>query len=125
MFKVTFVIDDKKLGDAKRALALVGAMEVFDVPMLNAKAGPGGIRPRHGSAAEAFVDEMHRRKMDQVTPLVAREICTAIGFRDTSYSHIIAGAVERGLLHKGEKNGNGYIYVITKRLPAPKPKGGK
>lgn len=125
MFKVSFAVDDKKLGDVYRDLAKIGVIDLTSVYMINAQVVGGELKPKHGSAGEAFVAEVNKRKLDQVNPRMAREIVAAIGFKPTSYFHILESAIEQGLMHRGPKDGTGYLYVVTRRLPAPPKKGGK
>lgn len=125
MFKVSFIVDPKKLGETFLALAKIGVLDLQHTPLINAKVIRGVATARHGNAGEALVAEMQKRKLDQVDPPMIRELVAAIGFKPNSYSHILSSAMEAGLIHRGEKRGMGYLYIITKRLPAPTRKGGK
>lgn len=125
MFKVSFMIDDRKHGDVYRELTKIGVYDLTSAYLINAVRAKGEVVPRSRSAAEAFVAEMNRRKIDQVNASGARDVCKAIGLAPTAYFYVLARAMEAGLLHKGEKHGLGWMYVITKRLPAPQKKGAK
>jgi hypothetical protein len=110
MFRISFFVDDKNLGEAfKRLAGIARNLEHQYVPNLEAKPN-GKTHVAAGDSQELFVKEMHKRKLVQVNADKAREICTSMGFSPTSYSYMLQGLVKNGFL---KKSGSPQKYVYT------------
>lgn len=114
MFKIDFLVDDKHL-----ASVLVGlsgkARDLHVVPVTNAEPAPNGqVKAKHdGLAFEQFVAEIRKRKLASFVASDVKAIAKHLGYAETSYFHLIGGALEAKLIHKQSKAGNGFRYALT------------
>lgn len=82
------------------------------VPVVNAVAKKGTVRPRYGSMIEGFLAEWKSRKLDKITATEAREMAKATGLSPASYSHILNNAIKGGHVVKAGKTKFGYFYAL-------------
>lgn len=100
MFRISFFVDDKNLGEAfKRLSGIAKNLEHVYVPNLESKSN-GRMHMAAGDSQELFVNEMKKRKLTSVNAASAREIVKAMGFSPTSYSYMLQGLVKTGALKK-------------------------
>lgn len=100
MFKITFYVDDKNLGEAfKRLSGVARNVEHAYVPNVESKPN-GKLRTTAGSTGELFIKEMHKHKLTEVNAFAARKIIEGLGFARSSYSYVLKGLVKDGLLKK-------------------------
>lgn len=102
MFRVSFFCDDRKLGDALRALAglIQGSPEVL--PVVNADVSKSGklTAKTNGTAAALFMDYLGRRKIKEVNAKVAQEFLKGIGRAPSSATYVLKEAIKLGGLKK-------------------------
>jgi hypothetical protein len=102
MFRVSFFVDDRKLGDSLRALAgmIQGSPEVQ--PVVNAEVGKNGklAAKTSGTAAALFMDYLGRRKLKEVNAGVAQEFLKGIGRAPGSATYVIKKVIKLGGLKK-------------------------
>jgi hypothetical protein len=113
MFKVSFFVDDKNLGEAfKRLTGVALNIEHAFVPNVEGRKN-GKLRVSASDSTELLVNEMKKRKLTELTAGPAREIMVAMGMSPTSYSHILNQAVERGAMTKHKKpKGHAKVYRL-------------
>ena len=83
------------------------------------------LQPIRKSAAQQLVDAMHEARIIEIDTKEARNLVERLGYKRSSYSHIINMAIIAGLLRKGERNGNGWKYVVTGGGSSPQAAPGK
>ena len=71
------------------------------------------LQPIKKSAGEQLVDAMHEARIIEIDTKQARDLVERLGYKRASYSHIINSAMIAGLLRKGNRDGNGWKYVVT------------
>ena len=94
MFRVSFFVDDKGLGEAlKRLTGIARNVEHAYVP--NVEPRPNGkLRLSAQDSSEMLVKEMHKRKLTEVMAVTAREIVVDMGMSPT-LSHVLNTAVRK------------------------------
>ena len=105
MFQVKFFVEDKLLGEVlKRLAGIARGVEHAYVPNLEPERGSKAnghapkVRVASADSQEMFVKELRKRKLVDFDAKQAREITTAMGFSSTSYSYMLKGLIESGLL---------------------------
>lgn len=84
-----------------------------DAPVKSKKPLQPGEPIKRKTSGELLVDEMRRQRMVEVSVDQIRTLCGNIGFSATSYHHLVANAIKGGHLRKGDRDGNGFKYVVT------------
>ena len=77
------------------------------------------LQPTRKSAGEQLVDAMREARIVEIDVNGARDLIVGLGFKKTSYSHVLHSAVLAGLLRRGARDGNGWKYVVTGGAPPP------
>ena len=121
MFRISFFVDDKNLGEAFKRLAGV-AKNVEHVYVPNVESKPtieskpnGKLHMSADDAADMFVKAMRKRRWAEVDAERAREIVGEMGFSPTSYSYLLQKIVAAGLMTKKKKlagKGSAMTYVL-------------
>ena len=113
MFRVTFYVDKRGLGEAlARLTGLARNVEHSYVPNLEDKPD-GKLREIAGSRIELIQKELHKQKLTQISGSEARVLIEKLGLNPTSYSHFLQEMVRHGMLKKGKRDGNGMSYIVT------------
>jgi hypothetical protein len=100
MFRITFFVDDKNLGETFKRLAGVARnIEHVYVPNLESKPN-GKMYTAAENSQQMFVAEMHKRKLTQLNASMAREITASMGFSPTSYTYMLKGLIKAGVLKR-------------------------
>ena len=100
MFRISFFVDDKNLGEAfKRLVGIARDIEHAYVPNVEAKPN-GKLHTSSADSQEAFIQEMRKRKLTEVNAASARDIVTSLGFSAASYSYMLQGLIKSGVLKK-------------------------
>jgi hypothetical protein len=119
MFRVTFFVDDKKLGECLHGLAGLAQGTPEVVPVVNAVAGANGSGPRamtdSGKLVDMFADWLRKTKRKELRASDAREFMKSIGMSEASYTYMLGKARDQGLL---KKTGTGTTAVVWKVVPA-------
>ena len=71
------------------------------------------LQPTKKSAGEQLVDAMREARMVEINVDQARNLVERLGYKKTSYHHILSSAIVAGLLRRGGRDGNGWKYVVT------------
>ena len=120
MFRVSFYVEDRFLGEAlKRLAGLARNLEHAYVPNLEPERGSRAnghvpkVKMSGADSLDMLVKELRKRKVGDFKPKLAQEIVGDMGFSPTSYNHFLGGALKAGLLGK-KKNpeGNGIVYYL-------------
>jgi DNA-binding XRE family transcriptional regulator len=86
---------------------------------LQPKRGPqpvkskNALQPTKKSAGERLVDAMREARMVEIDTSGARDLVERLGYKKASYSHILTSAMNAGLLRRGDRDGNGWKYMVT------------
>jgi hypothetical protein len=100
MFKVSFYVEDKSLGEAlKRLSGIARNVEHAYVPNLEPKPN-GKIHVAASDSIEMFVKEMRKRKLTEINAGKARELCVAMGFSPTSYNYMLKRMLAGGIMKR-------------------------
>jgi hypothetical protein len=100
MFRISFFVDDKNLGEAFKRLAGI-ARNIEHQYVVNLEPKPNGkVHTSSADSQEAFLNEMRKRKLTSVNASEARDIVTSLGFSPSSYSYMLQGLIKSGVLKK-------------------------
>ena len=113
MFRISVLVDDKHVVDILRAVAgrCRGQPEVVPINMPVAGAAKGSNREE---TLHMFVAALKKTGKKEFLSAEIKQAVQSLGWSSTAYSHYINGAVEYGLLKKGKKQGNGYLWHLVK-----------
>jgi hypothetical protein len=101
MFRIEMFCDDKNLPRVLHQLAglVLGTPKIN--PVANAGAKAGEVKSRtNGDLLALFSAHLKQRKLTAVMAADVREFARANGYREGSYSHILAKAIAAKLLRK-------------------------
>jgi hypothetical protein len=100
LFRVQFLVDDKNVAKARRALIGI-ARDYHDEPVVNAAPhGKNGVRAvTNGSATEMLAAYLKKNKLKEVTPQDMAAFQLSIG-RSKNYSHLLRVAIKARLLRR-------------------------
>lgn len=115
MFRITCMVDDKKLPHAIRALAACGAYDVTPQPVENAKKTRGGVVAvtQTGTAADQFLAYCAKEKTRRFTQAIVREWLRTLGKSDIS-SYVIGQLKKRKAIVRVGDAGNKAQYEVKK-----------
>lgn len=71
------------------------------------------LQPVKKLAGEQLVDAMREAGMVEIDVNGARDLVERLGFKRSSYRHLVRSAIDAELLRRGDKSGNGFKYVVT------------
>jgi hypothetical protein len=114
MFRVQFYVDDRKLGDALRALAglIQGSPEVM--PVVNADVVGGKLTARtNGNSNTMFMEYIAKHKLKEVNCAVAQNFLKGLGRPVGSASYVLKQAQKiGGLKKKPGTKGTSTVYLV-------------
>jgi hypothetical protein len=114
MFRVSFFVDDARLGEAfKRLAGIARNVEHVYVPNVEAKTTRANGNIKTSDAVEMFSKELHKRNITTITGPEFRDVVEKMGFNKTSYSHFLQKLVTAGVLKKGKMEQNSMRYTLT------------
>jgi hypothetical protein len=124
MFRIVAYCEDRKLGDAMRALAGVCITVETPVPVVNAESKGGKISAQsNGNLVHMFIDHLHKAKLPTITPAEAQAWLLQNGKSKLSSSYVLKNAVSRGVLApKGKGSARSYKVVQPRSKPTAKRK---
>lgn len=116
MFRVTFYVDTRRLGEALEALQGLARGMPEVVPVANAEAKNGALKARtNGAASDMLVDWIRKQHLKEVRPVDAQKFLRSIGRSPQSASYTLNEVISK---HKAlRKTGKGIKTVYTV-LPA-------
>jgi hypothetical protein len=142
MFRITFTCEDRNLATLMHGLAgqvydlqvvpVAGSNPVIGNSPVNKPRGgqPGTRTPQlqrddiiaAGGAAHMLVKIMRQHKLDTINAKTTKDLCRQMGLSTTSYSHLLATAVQQGLIRKAGKDpdGLGFLWKLTDNKGADK-----
>ena len=104
MFRVSFFVDDRKLGPALHALVGIAHGQPEVAPVVNAKLnGHTVVAKSHGSTMNRFAEELQALKGTVIKASNVRELMKPLGLTDKSYSYVLKKALEAKLLKRSGK----------------------
>jgi hypothetical protein len=119
MFRITFFVEDKLLGEAFKRLAGVARnVEHAYVPNVE-PAGPtkaNGTRLSAADTAQLIVNQLRKHKAETFQGPFMKQVLSELGMPSSSYSHRISTMVEAGLLKKGKPVVDGRAKTMTYHL---------
>jgi hypothetical protein len=113
MFRLEIFVHKKHLADVFERLT--GIAEVHScavVPNLDAKPN-GRIYQTAATTIELLTNELHRRKLTQVTGSEFKAMVTDLKLNPVSYSHYVHSLLQAGVLKKHKKVKNAMQYIVT------------
>lgn len=125
MFKLEDVyVEDKKVGEALRALIGIVIGVPKAIPVINAEVQQGKITQKtNGKLVTMFAHHLHSSKIDTMRPADVREWLKQQGMSVTSASYLVKIAERSGIIRRSGKSSQ-TTYHVVKLLPKP-VKGGK
>jgi hypothetical protein len=92
MFKVTFMVDDRKLGNSLRALAGLAAEQPQAQPVVNATVKNGKVRQttEGTNLPEMIMQHITKNNLQKISSKEAKVIVTELGYSPTSYAGALA-----------------------------------
>jgi len=127
MFRVTFFVDDKKLGESLLGLQGIARGRPEVEPVANAKVGRNGgliAATSKGTSVDLFLNHVHSLGVTEVTPKMASEFLKSLGRSPANSSTILKSLVRQKIVTKSGKGGRG--NKMTYRIIAsPTPTGDK
>jgi hypothetical protein len=118
MFRIECFCDDKRLAEILNALN-GKAYQVSAVPVANVKKAGGTLRQANGSAVEALMAGIQKRKLKDVGATDMKAIMVEAGFAEGGYSNALAQARSFGLLKAIPAENNKYVRY---KIMPPKAK---
>ena len=101
MFRVTFFCEDKRLGNALRALAGLAHGNPEVLPVVNVEANGKQLKARtNGKARDQLVDWMKQKHLTEVQCAHAKEFLRTAGMSENSATYVLKDAVAAGLLKR-------------------------
>lgn len=111
MFRISCMVDDKRLPDTLRALAALGAYDVEPVPVVNAKPkGTTVAQENDGNLADRFHANLVKNGLKGFTTAGLKQWLTGHGLNASSATYIIQQLVKLKLV-KSTSRGN---YEVKK-----------
>src|SRR5262245_46954958 len=99
MFRFEFFVDDKHVTTMLRAISGY-ARELQVRPVALTKPAATKANGSAGGLVQAFITELHTRKVKEFRAREAREIATSVGASAGSYYHLIRHATKLGVLKR-------------------------
>lgn len=105
--RVEFFCDDKRVGEALRALVNIAIGAPSVQPVTNArKSGNGLAAIGSGKAIDQFADHLAKAKPKEITPDSMREWLQSVGLSGASYSYLLKHAVAAKMIKRDPKSPN-------------------
>ena len=115
MFRIEAFVDDKKLGEALRALAGIAIGNPAVQPVVNAEEKGGKVVPSgDGSLPSAFVEFVKARKLSEFGPQEMKKFVKGMGRSETSSTYFTQRLQALGLVKKVSGSGPRTRYAVTK-----------
>lgn len=111
LFRVVAICKKRALGDVIIALEGITVMRPEVQRMVNVKVKKGGKlhAPTNGNLVSLFAEHVAKAKVESVTPKEVKDWLVAQGKSATSYSYILKGALDVGILRKDSKTKGKYL----------------
>jgi hypothetical protein len=102
MFRVSFFVDDRKLGDTLRMLAGVAKGSPEVLPVVNADVGKGGklVAQTNGGSADLFRQYIKSHNFSIVNANQAKDFLKSVGRGPGSSNYVLRQAVKHGHLKR-------------------------
>jgi hypothetical protein len=114
MFRITFFVEDAKLGEAfKRLAGLARNVEHAYVPNAEPAKGNGKVRPTSADTLDLLTKELHKRRIETFRGPDLKHILTDVGLATSGYSHHLQKLVEAGVIKKGKVDKTGQGHAVT------------
>jgi hypothetical protein len=119
--RVTFFVDDRKVGTALRALVGIALDQPKVEPVTNVEEVPNGkakklVAQSDGSAVGQFIEHVRRKHLTVVDAPVCRAFLASVGLSASSASYVLRQATKMGALKKvGQGTATKYPVVTTKK----------
>lgn len=118
MFKIECFVEDKRVGDALRALAGIARGQPSVIPMINAeptKDGSGVKAKVSGGLLNMFIEHLTKERIDTIKSGSVKDYLKSIGKSGGSATYLLQQAHKAGLVRKTGK-GNATVYHVVKRI---------
>jgi len=108
MFRITFFVEDAKLGEAfKRLAGLARNVEHAYVPNVEpaqggGKASKSKVRPTSADTLDMLTKEIHKRRIETFRGPDLKTILTDVGLSASGYSFHLQKLVEAGVIKRGK-----------------------
>jgi hypothetical protein len=113
VFRVEFFVDDKKLGNALRALTGLAADNPTVQPVVNAMKTNGKVKAKgNGDAVSLFADYAKENKFKEFAARDLKAFCKHAGWAESSASYFAKKLVDAHVLKKMGK-GNQVRYAMV------------
>jgi hypothetical protein len=125
VFKLEDVyVEDKKVGDALRALLGIVIGVPKAIPIINAELQHGQVKQQtNGKLVTMFLHHLHQNKIDSLRPADIREWLKKQGMSPSSSAYVVKLAIRAGAIRRTGMSSQ-TAYHVVKLLPKP-TKGGK
>ena len=116
MFRIEAFVDDKKLGEALRALAGIAIGNPAVQPVVNAEEKDGKVVPSgNGSLPGAFANYVKRHKLGEFGPQEMKKFVKGMGKSESSANYFTKRLKELGLVKKAGGSGPRTRYAVVKQ----------
>lgn len=116
MFRVTFMCDDKRLGEVLRALTGLARGAPVAVPVTNEEVdSKGNIKAKsNGKLVHMFIEHLHKLKTESFTPKDAQVWLKSVGMSPLSSSYVLKAALAAGAVKRTGKSSKSVYHIVKK-----------